>query len=302
MKVGVIFGGLSKEREISIKTGTAIAKALREKGYNVCELLVGENMVEDIIKAKIDVAFIALHGRYGEDGTVQGLLELLKIPYTGASVLASAIGIDKVITKIIWQQNGILTPKFQIIRDETEKRLLDFPLVVKAPREGSTIGVFIVNNEEEYFSAITEVFKLDDSALLEEYVKGMELTVSIIDDIVLTPIEIRPKKGFYDFHSKYTKGETEYIIPPNCEERTIQELMNLGKKAFDAIRCSGAARVDFILTENGIPFALEINTIPGMTETSLLPKAASYRGISFPDLVELILKRAKLHNLYKDGQ
>ncbi|MCX7990766.1 MAG: D-alanine--D-alanine ligase [Proteobacteria bacterium] len=300
MRVGVIYGGISKEREISIKTGTAISKALKEKGYEVVDLLVKENMVEDILKAKIDVAFIALHGRYGEDGTVQGLLELLKIPYTGASVLASAIGIDKIMTKIIWQYYGILTPKFQVIRDMKDERNIHFPLVVKSPREGSTIGVYIVNDEEEYKRALSEVFKLDDEVLLEEYVKGAEITVSVIDDMVLTPIEIRPKKGFYDFHSKYTKGETEYLIPPQCKDEVIEKMKDTARKAYKAIKCSGSARVDFILTENDESYALEINTIPGMTETSLLPKSADYHGIPFQELVEIILKKARLHNSYKD--
>ncbi len=296
MKVGVIFGGISREREISIKTGTAISKALREKGYNVCELMVDENMVKQILEAKIDVAFIALHGRYGEDGTVQGLLELLKIPYTGASLLASAIGIDKIMTKIIWNQKGILTPEFQVLKSFTDKRNIDFPLVVKSPREGSTIGVYIVNNEEEYEEALKSVFKLDYEVLLEKYVKGVEITVSVIDDMVLTPIEIRPKKGFYDYSSKYTKGETEYILPPaSCSEEQIERVKMIARSAYDAIRCSGAARVDFILSDEKA-YALEINTIPGMTETSLLPKAAAYSGICFEDLVELILKKAKLYN------
>lgn len=299
MRVGVIYGGISKERDISIKTGTAISNALKTKGYDVVELLVGENMAEDIIKAKIDVAFIALHGRYGEDGTVQGLLELLKIPYTGASVLSSAIGIDKIMTKIIWQYHNILTPEFQIIRDTKDKRNIDFPLVVKSPREGSTIGVYIVKNEEEYENALKEAFRLDNEVLLEEFVKGIEITVSVIDDLVLTPIEIRPKKGFYDFHSKYTKGETEYIIPPQCSEKMIEKIKEIAYKAYKAIKCSGAARVDFIVVDDSNPYALEINTIPGMTETSLLPKAAQYQGISFPDLVEIILKKARLHNSYK---
>lgn len=300
MKVGVIYGGISKERVISIKTGTAVSKALKEKGYEVVDLLVDKNMVEDILKAKVDIAFIALHGRYGEDGTVQGLLELLKIPYTGASVLASAIGINKIMTKIIWQYNNILTPDFQVIRDKNEARKIDFPLVVKSPREGSTIGVYIVNDEDEYKRALIEVFKLDDEVLIEEYIKGIEITVSVIDEMVLTPIEIRPKKGFYDFHSKYTKGETEYIIPPECPENIIEKIKEIARKAYKSIKCSGAARVDFILTDNSVPYALEINTIPGMTETSLLPKSAQYQGISFPDLVEMILKKARLHNSYKD--
>ncbi|MCX7770340.1 MAG: D-alanine--D-alanine ligase [Proteobacteria bacterium] len=296
MKVGVIFGGLSKEREISIKTGKAIANALKELGYKVVELEVRENIVRDILDSNIDVAFIALHGRLGEDGTVQGLLELLRIPYTGSSCTASAIGMDKIITKKIWITEGIRTPAFQVIENPEDKRTIDFPLVVKPPCEGSTIGVSIVKSELEYLNAIKEAFSLGSKVLLEKYIDGTEYTVSVLDGEAYTPIEIRPVSGFYDYTSKYTKGATEYIIPPNCSKDLIKIMMESAVKAYNAIGCSGAARVDFIVdNKEGIPYALEINTIPGMTETSLLPKAMAYHGIDFKSLVDRMLKSAKLH-------
>lgn len=296
MKVGVIFGGLSKEREISIKTGKAIANALKELGYNVLEIEVGENIVKDIMNANIDVAFVALHGRLGEDGTVQGLLELLRIPYTGSSCMASAIGMDKVITKKIWLSEGIKTPPFQVINTPEDIRKIEFPLVVKPPCEGSTIGISIVKNEEDYQTALFEAFRLGDKVLLEKYIDGQEYTVAVFEGQAYTPIEIRPISGFYDYKSKYTKGATEYIIPPNCSGESQKLMMAEAVKAYHAIGCSGAARVDFIIDKNdGIPYALEINTIPGMTETSLLPKAMAYHGIDFKSLVEKILKSAKLH-------
>lgn len=295
MKVGVIYGGVSREREISIRTGQAIAGALRERGYDVVELNVGDDIAVKIINSGIDRAFIALHGRHGEDGTVQGLLELLKIPYTGSSCMASAIGMDKITTKRIWMEADIKTPGFQVLKTVKDKRKLAFPLVIKPPREGSTIGISIVSDEAAYRNAVKEAFKMDSEVLVEKYIKGKELTVAVFEGTVYTPIEIVPKKGFYDYFSKYNKGETEYIIPPNCSRESVKKMMTTAKKAYDALGCSGAARVDFILAGSGVAYALEINTIPGMTETSLLPKAAAYHGTGFNKLVEKILKMARLH-------
>ncbi len=296
MRVGVIFGGISKERDVSLKTGQAISKALKELGYDVVDIKADERIVEQILQAKIDIAFIALHGRFGEDGTVQGLLELLRIPYTGSSCIASAIGMDKVVTKKILVSEGIKTPAFQVLYNREDKRMIDYPLVVKPPCEGSTIGINIVFNDDEFYKALEEAFLLGDKVLIEKYVKGKELTVAVFEDEVYTPIEIRPKKGFYDYNSKYTKGATEYIIPPQCSDDIVKEMMETAKKAYKAIGCSGAARVDFMLdSEEEISYVLEINTIPGMTETSLLPKAAAYHGIDFKSLVEKILKSARLH-------
>lgn len=295
MKIGVLYGGLSREREVSLKTGTAIANALKDLGYDVIEIDVNKDLLNVLLNTRIDVAFVALHGKFGEDGTIQGVLEFLRIPYTGSSWVASAIGMDKILTKKIWLYEGIRTPKFQVLHSN-DKREIGFPLVVKPPCEGSTIGIEIVYDEEGYKRAIELAFNLDSKLLLEEYIRGKEYTVAVFEGEPYTPIEIRPKKGFYDYQSKYTKGATEYIIPPECPKKTVKEMMDIAVKAYNAIGCSGAARVDFIVKEvDEIPYALEINTIPGMTETSLLPKAMAYHGIDFKKLVEKILKTARLH-------
>ncbi|MEW6376258.1 MAG: D-alanine--D-alanine ligase [Thermodesulfobacteriota bacterium] len=299
-KVGVLMGGLSREREISLKTGKAILKALMEKGYNAHPINVGEDIVETLIREKIQCAFIALHGRFGEDGTIQGMLELMKIPYTGSGVLASALAMHKVMAKKVFLCEKIPTPRFEVFQQEKiekdPKRIIPFPLplVVKPAREGSTIGVSIVRREEEWPLALKEANKYDEEILVEEFMKGREITVGILEDIPLPIIEIVPKSGFYDYHSKYTKGETEYIIPARIPREKYLYAQEIGLKAFQVLDCSGCARVDLMTDEDENPFVIDVNTMPGMTETSLLPKAASYAGISFGDLVERILLGASL--------
>jgi D-alanine-D-alanine ligase len=299
-KVGVLMGGLSREREISLKTGKAILKALMEKGYNAHPINVGEDIVETLIREKIQCAFIALHGRFGEDGTIQGMLELMRIPYTGSGVLASALAMHKVMAKKVFLCERIPTPRFEVFQQEKiekdPKRIIPFPLplVVKPAREGSTIGVSIVRREEEWPLALKEANKYDEEILVEEFMKGREITVGILEDIPLPIIEIVPKSGFYDYHSKYTKGETEYIIPARIPREKYLYAQEIGLKAFQVLDCSGCARVDLMTDEDENPFVIDVNTMPGMTETSLLPKAASYAGISFGDLVERILLGASL--------
>lgn len=295
-----MMGGLSREREISLKTGKAILKALVEKGYHASPIDVGQEIAETLIKEKIEIAFIALHGRYGEDGTVQGMLELMGIPYTGSGVLASALALHKIMAKKFFLCENIPTPTYEIFqREEIEKNplrtpVLPLPLVVKPAREGSTIGVSIVRKEEELVPALQEAGKYDDEILLEEFMKGKEITVGILEDIPLPVIEIVPKSGFYDYHSKYTKGETEYIIPARIPREKYLYAQEISLKAFHVLGCSGCARVDLMTDEEGNPFVIDVNTMPGMTETSLVPKAASYAGITFEDLVERILLGASL--------
>jgi D-alanine-D-alanine ligase len=299
-KIGVMMGGLSREREISLKTGKAILKALTEKGYTVCPIDVGQDIAETLTKKKIECAFLALHGRFGEDGTIQGMLELMRIPYTGSGVLASALAIHKIMAKKFFLGEKIPTPPFEVFhRDEIEKVplrnvSLPFPLVVKPAREGSTIGVSIVRKEEEWIHALKEAGKYDEEILAEEFMKGKEITVGILEDIPLPIIEVVPKSGFYDYHSKYTKGETEYIIPARIPREKYLYAQEMSLKAFRVLGCSGFARVDLMTDENGNPFVIEVNTMPGMTEISLLPQAASYAGIAFEDLVERILLGASL--------
>ena len=299
-KIGVMMGGLSREREVSLRTGKAILKALTGKGYPALAIDVGLDIAEVLIREKVEVAFMALHGRFGEDGTIQGMLELMKIPYTGSGVLASALALHKIMAKKFFFCEHIPTPTYEVFhRKEIEKNSprttsLPLPVVVKPAREGSTIGVSIVKKEEELNPALQEAGKYDEEILVEEFMKGKEITVGVLEDIPLPVIEIVPKSGFYDYQSKYTKGETEYIIPARIPREKYLYAQEISLKAFQALGCSGCARVDLMTDEGGNPFVIDVNTMPGMTETSLLPKAALYAGISFEDLVERILLRAEL--------
>jgi len=293
-------GGLSREREISLRTGKAIHKALLEKGYNACAIDVDRNIADNLIKKKIEIAFIALHGRYGEDGTIQGMLELMGIPYTGSGVLASALALHKVMAKKIFLHEKIETPAFEFFRrEEIEKASppfisLPLPLVVKPAREGSTIGISIVTKGEELSWAIKEAGQYDEEILVEAFIEGKEITVGILNDIALPIIEIVPKSGFYDYHSKYTKGETDYIIPARIPREKYLHAQDISLRAFKALGCSGCARVDLMTDGEGNPFVIDVNTMPGMTETSLLPKAAEHVGITFGELAERILLGASL--------
>ena len=299
-KIGVLMGGLSREREVSLKTGKAILKALGTKGYPACGIDVGQDIAEVLIKKKIESAFLALHGRFGEDGTIQGMLELMGIPYTGSGVLASALALHKIMAKKVFHYEKIPTPFFQVFeRSEIEKGLpknlsLSLPVVVKPAAEGSTIGVSMVRKEEELLPALKKAGKHDEEILVEELMKGKEITVGILEDLPLPVIEIVPKSGVYDYHSKYTKGETEYILPARMPREKYLTAQELSLRAFKALGCSGYARVDLMLDEKDNPFVLEVNTLPGMTETSLIPKAALYAGIAFEDLAERILLGASL--------
>lgn len=293
-------GGLSKEREISLKTGKAILKALTEKGYTAIPIDVRDDIAEELVREKIECAFLALHGRFGEDGTIQGMLELMRIPYTGSGVLASALAMDKVMSKKFFLCEKIPTPRYEVLqRDEIKKERpqrisLPLPVVVKPAREGSTIGVSIVRRDEELGPALMKAGEYDEEILVEEFVKGKEITVGILDNIPLPVIEIAPKSGFYDYHSKYTKGETQYILPARIAREKYLYAQEMSLKAFQRLGCRGVARVDLMTDDNENPFVIDVNTMPGMTETSLLPMAARYAGIPFEDLVERILLGACL--------
>lgn len=302
--VGVIAGGISSEREVSLSTGKGIYGALKELGYNA-EFLDFTGDIASIIK-KIDIAYIALHGKYGEDGTVQGVLELLKIPYTSSGVLASAIAMDKFYSKKIFEFEKIPTPPFftldcdlrsdaSFISSEISSKT-GYPLIVKPNRGGSTIGVSIVENSEDLAPAIDAAFQHDTKILVERFIRGKLLTVSIIGNkpLALPIIEIKPKSGFYDFNSKYTSGLTEYIVPAPLRYEISQKISKLSVKCHSVLDCSGVSRVDLILEENNNINILEVNTIPGMTPTSLVPKAAAACGIDFPLLVDIILNSATL--------
>ncbi len=299
-KIGVLMGGLSREREISLKTGTAILKALLEKGYNAHAIDVGHDVAEVLIREKIECAFVALHGRFGEDGTIQGMLELMRIPYTGSGVLSSALAMHKILSKKVFLYERIPTPSYEIfyreaIEGESKiKVTLPLPVVVKPAREGSTIGISIVQREEELLPAMKRAGECDEEILVEEFIKGREVTVGILGDIPLPVIEIAPRSGFYDYRSKYTKGETQYIIPARLPRERYLEAQEVSRRAYKALGCSGCVRVDVMTDEEGNPFVIDVNTMPGMTETSLVPQAARYAGIPFGDLAERILLGASL--------
>lgn len=304
--VGVLAGGISSERDISIKTGRNIINSLERSGYSVIFIDPGQ---EDFIDKtrKIDVAFLALHGKYGEDGTVQGLLELLKIPYTGSGVLSSAVVMDKIMSKKIMMRENIPTPEyFEISMKKPLRKInhlnaeiadtMDYPVVVKPNAEGSTIGISIVNNMEELRAGLQEASKYDSRVMVEKYISGREITVGVIGEkpVALPIIEIKPESGFFDYESKYTKNLTEYIIPAKIKENPGKRILDYSLLCHQIFGCCGISRVDFILDRQEVPYVLELNTMPGMTSTSLVPMAAEAAGIGFDHLVEIILDSADL--------
>lgn len=298
-KIGVLMGGLSSEREVSLRTGGAILSALQKEGYRAVAIDAGRDVAEVLGKEKVEVAFIALHGRYGEDGAVQGLLEMLGIPYTGSGVLASSLAMDKVATKKHLLYHELPTPGFEVLRkgEDIEKLVSSvnhFPLVVKPAREGSTIGITIAKNAGELKTGLATALQYDDQVLVEEFIDGAEVTVGVLGGEPLPVIQVVPKGGFYDYHAKYTAGQTEYLLPAPLEGALYARLQKAAVEAYRVLGCRGAARIDFMVREREF-YCLEANTIPGMTETSLLPKAAAHAGIPFAELVQRILEEAGLN-------
>jgi len=297
-RIGVLLGGLSAERDISLKTGRAALAALQRRGYQAIAIDAGADLPTQLRKERIEVAFICLHGRFGEDGRVQGLLELLGIPYTGSGVLASSLIIDKVATKKMLLYHELPTPGFEVFAagdnlDALLQRCRHLPLVVKPSREGSTIGITIARSRPALRHGIDTAAALDRTVLIEEFIDGCELTVAVLDGTALPIIQIVPKNGFYDYHAKYTAGQTEYLLPAPLDQALYARIQQVSEKIYRQLGCRGAARVDFMLREREF-YCLEVNTIPGMTETSLLPKAAAAAGIAFDQLVEQILLDADL--------
>ncbi|ALC17649.1 D-alanine--D-alanine ligase [Desulfuromonas soudanensis] len=298
-KIAVLMGGRSAEREISLRTGKAVLGALQGAGYRAVAIDAGRDLAARLTAEEVEVAFIALHGRYGEDGTVQGMLEMMDIPYTGSGVMASSVAMDKVATKKLLLYHELPTPGFlPFFRGGDLEALVQdcrhFPLVVKPAREGSTIGVHIVQDAEGLRRGVAEALEHDDLLLVEDYIRGMEITVGVLDDQALPIIQVAPKGGFYDFHAKYTAGQTEYILPALLDAQVYGRIQEAAVSACRILGCRGAARVDFMVREREF-YCLEVNTIPGMTETSLLPKAAAHAGISFGELTLRILEGAGLH-------
>jgi D-alanine-D-alanine ligase len=296
LRVGVLMGGLSREREVSLRSGANILASLKRQGFDAVAIDVDHRIAEVLKQERIDLAFITLHGRYGEDGCIQGLLEMLGIPYTGSSVLASALAMDKGLSKVVFRANGVPTPDFQVLRPGQPVTAVELaaPLVAKPLREGSTIGVGVARTEEEIPAAVATARACADEVLVEAFVAGREVTLGVLDDVPLPLVEVVPEGGFYDYESKYTPGRTRYVCPAELDPRVAAEASRVGAAAYAALGCAGAARVDVLLDAEQRPWVLEVNTIPGMTPTSLLPKAALAAGIAFDELVERILAGASL--------
>jgi D-alanine-D-alanine ligase len=293
-KIGVLMGGISAEREISLKTGNAILSALLKMGFKAVGIDVKKDIFERLIKEKIDVAFVALHGKFGEDGCVQGILEFMGIPYTGSGVLGSALSMNKLYSRIVWEKNGVPVPPYKVIKWGADfSNPFGFPVVIKPVDEGSSIGVSIVQNEKEMEKAIKEAFRFSEILLLEKFIKGKEVHVAILNNSVLGSVEIRPSRKFYDYTAKYTSGMTEYIIPPTIDRMIIRRLEKTCLKAHILLGLEGVSRIDAIVKGKNF-YLLEANSIPGMTATSLVPKIANSKGISFEQLVLEILKTASL--------
>jgi D-alanine-D-alanine ligase len=291
-KIGVLLGGRSSERDISLKSGNAVLQGLKRSGYKAIAIDASKNLIDTLKKEKIQVAFIALHGRWGEDGTVQGLLEMMGIPYTGSGVLGSSMAIDKAVMKLIFAAARIPTPKYTLIYNG-EGASFPLPYVVKPANEGSSVGISVVKKKQEAPAALKEALKYDTKLLIEEFVKGQEITVAVINNTALPVIEVRPKSGFYNFEAKYEKGKTEYIVPAEISSAMAKKASDIALTVYTTFNLSGSARIDMLIKDK-TPLVIDINTSPGMTETSLVPKAWACAGRTFDELVEEILLEAAL--------
>jgi len=322
MNVVVLLGGTSAEREISLRTGAGIAQALRARGHQVTAVDTADGSVllpgtesgrplpasaalaprqdASILRSaelqRADLVFLALHGGAGEDGTVQALLDLAGVTYTGSGMLASAMAMDKAVSKRIFEHAGIPTPAWRLYRrregrvpsEDDVHAVGGFPVILKPNDEGSTFGLSVVEHADGLAKAYDEALRYSNDVLLEAFIPGRELTVAVLGEDVLPVVEIRPKSGLYDYESKYTKGKTDYFCPADLPREKTAELQELSLRACRALDTAGVARVDFRLSPEGTPYCLELNTIPGMTATSLVPMAAKAAGMSFEDLCERI--------------
>jgi D-alanine-D-alanine ligase len=299
-KIGVLLGGLSAERDVSLKTGEAIWAALVERGYDAVRVFVDRDLDLVLRQERVDVAFLALHGRYGEDGCVQGMLELMGVPYTGSDVLSSALAMNKVKAKEIFRLHNLATPSYYLLPKSRAEHVAEehggfgFPAVVKPVGEGSSVGVAIAHDLAELESACEAAFRFDDQILVERYVEGIEVSVGILHDRPLAAIEIEPGEAFYDYSAKYTAGRSAYHLPARLSPERYRGVLTQALLAHQALGCTGATRVDMIVSDRGNESILEVNTLPGMTPTSLLPKMAHHAGMSFADLCEEILGGARL--------
>jgi D-alanine-D-alanine ligase len=298
-RIGVLLGGPSAEREVSLNTGKGVLAALRERGLEAVAIdwQAGQDLSVLLRSERIEVVWNALHGTPGEDGTVQGLLECLGIPYTGSGVLASAAAMDKLVAKRLFAQGGVPTPAWYALDGEdaaARAAELGYPVVVKPAREGSTVGITIVKAEPDLDAAVAAARRCHGAPLLEAFIPGRELSVGVLDGQVLGTVEIRPKKGFYDYAAKYVTGDTEYLVPAPVEPIIEKAACAVGLAAYLALGCHGHARTDVRVDPEGGCWVLEVNTLPGMTGTSLLPKIARHAGIEYGELVDRILATATL--------
>lgn len=308
-KIGVLYGGLSNEREVSLRSGANCHAALLRLGYKNAELIdVDKNLSNNLQQKKVEVAFLALHGKWGEDGTVQGLLELLGVPYTGTGVLGSALCMSKPLTKRVLKAEDLPYAPTLILERGTEKEVGTFsqsipwlPVMVKPLAEGSSVGVQKVEDAASLATIVKDTYTTYGGVIVERYVTGQEITVGVLEqpqhlkngkDLEALPIlELRPKSkaGFYDYEAKYTKGMTEFVLPAELSPEVTKKAQEIAVRTFRALNCSGYARVDMMVDREGNPHVLEVNTLPGMTDTSDLPAMAEVAGISYDQLVERIL-------------
>lgn len=287
MKIAVFMGGISSEKEVSLRTGTAILNSLLKQGYDAYGIVLDKNnLLSAFTDNEYDLAYLALHGEYGEDGRIQGLLDILGKKYTGSGMISSAVSMDKDLTKKIAEASGVTTPK-SYKKSEIEN-IKDFPIVVKPSTEGSTVGLYICKNKEE----LKEAIKLsgEKDLVIEEYIKGEELTVGVVDGEALGVLKITPKLGLYDYKSKYTAGMTEYEYPAKISEESYKKAMEYATIVHNSLKMKGISRSDFILKDGKLYF-LEVNSCPGMTETSLVPKLATLKGYTFDDLIKKVVEK-----------
>jgi D-alanine-D-alanine ligase len=292
-RIVVLSGGMSSERDVSIKSGSAMYDALKAEGYDVRMIDCDGDVCRRLSDIGPDVVALALHGGAGEDGSIQGMLEVMGVPYTGSGVLASATAMDKAVSKCLFKTAGITVPPFMVLEKDGfdfdtlfSERPFDLPWVVKPCAQGSSRGVNIVKEEDEFILALRDAFAFDCRVLIEKFIKGHEIHVGILLGRVLGTVEVKPGREFYDYKAKYESSDTRYLIPPEVDEDVQEKARTAGLAAYQALGCQGTARVDTIVSEDGAVYVLEVNTLPGMTEKSLMPKIAAHAGYSFVSLIE----------------
>jgi D-alanine-D-alanine ligase len=293
-RIGVLMGGPSSEREVSLNTGRGVAAALAGLGYDVAAVDWTGDLATQLREARVEVVWNALHGTWGEDGCVQGLCEVLRLPYTGSGVLASAVAMDKILSKRLFAAAGIGVPEWRIVRTPAECAPIGLPCVIKPSREGSSVGVTIVRRAEDLPAALAAAARCHGEVLCERYVKAHEVQVGILDDEPLGTVEIRPAVEFYDYEAKYLRKDTQYLCPAPLSPEREAAIKALGLRAHQALGCATYSRVDFLMTDAGETFVLEVNTLPGMTATSLIPKMAAQAGLTYAAVCERILAGARL--------